>query len=316
MRDNPLPGSESIFPLVSICIPTYNRAAKLERAVKSLLICDYPNIEILISDNASSDQTAIVCERLKALDNRVRYYRHRNNEGLTHNFSYARSMGRGKYFLWHGDDDYLDSNYISTCVSVLEGDEDFALVSGIAAFHRGDSKITHYGNVIQLQSDRPWLRAFKYTCLVRDNSIFCGVYRSDYVTECAFPWIFPNDWSWIIEVVLTGKAKVIPNTLVYREFGETASSSKKGYDHLIRVFGFPTWYAKFPWVAKAHDVGIYLLKTSKIVDRYKPFEKVIFSATVAIILLVRGVHNFLFGSFTRMVQSIPFARKIYKLYFR
>ncbi|MEI7481714.1 MAG: glycosyltransferase family 2 protein [Elusimicrobiota bacterium] len=298
---------DELSPLVSVCIPTYNRAAKLERAVQALLNCDYSNIEVLISDNASPDHTSVVCERFMALDKRVKYHRHQRNMGGAFNFFYARSMAKGKYFLWHGDDDFLDSKLISKCVEMLEVEGELVLVSGLAAYHRGDMKITHYGNIIQLQSDHPWLRAFKYLWLVKDNSIFCGVYRVDSVKECEAADIFPGDWAWIIEVLLTGKARVLPDLFVYREFGNTLSSSKKGYSHFVRVTGLPTWYAIFPWIAKSRDVGLYFIERSKITNRYKFCKKYLFSFCIVGLLLARGAYGFP----RRILSMIPFARTLY-----
>jgi len=104
---------ETIAPLVSICIPTYNRDAKLQRAIEALLRCDYPNIEIMKSDNASTDDTRAMCEKWAASDTRIRYYRHAANQGIVRNFQFARSKATGKFFLWHGDDDRLDRGFIS-----------------------------------------------------------------------------------------------------------------------------------------------------------------------------------------------------------
>ncbi len=68
-------------PLVSIGIPTYNRASVLRRAVESALTQDHTNLELVISDNASTDETEAVCQEFCERDNRVRYIRQKTNRG-------------------------------------------------------------------------------------------------------------------------------------------------------------------------------------------------------------------------------------------
>ena len=62
-------------PLVSIGLPTYNRATSLGRAVESALTQDYRNIELIVSDNASTDETETLCAEFCRRDSRVRYLR-------------------------------------------------------------------------------------------------------------------------------------------------------------------------------------------------------------------------------------------------
>ena len=72
-------------PLVSIGIPTYQRAKTLDRAVESALAQSYANIEIVICDDGSNDATEIICRDLSRRDARVRYLRSPANLGLAAN---------------------------------------------------------------------------------------------------------------------------------------------------------------------------------------------------------------------------------------
>ena len=106
------------MPLVSVGIPTYNRCTMLQTAVDSILKQTYPNIEIVISDNASTDGTREYCLGLAANFNHVRYYRQENNVGATANFKFVLGMARGEFFFWQADDDLVDPLYVQL---VLEG---------------------------------------------------------------------------------------------------------------------------------------------------------------------------------------------------
>lgn len=88
-------------PLVSIGIPTYNRAASLRRAIESALAQDYVNLEVVISYNASTDETQAVCEGFARKDSRIRYIRQVTNHGAVANFRNALSQPKGE-FSFHG----------------------------------------------------------------------------------------------------------------------------------------------------------------------------------------------------------------------
>ena len=94
-------------PLLTIGIPTYNRAGTLRRAVESALAQDCGDVEILIADNASSDGTEAYCRALAEREPAVRYIRHRSNRGPTANFNSILRQARGDYFLFLSDDDWL-----------------------------------------------------------------------------------------------------------------------------------------------------------------------------------------------------------------
>src|SRR4051794_27303453 len=114
-------------PLVSVGIPTFNRATVLKRAIESFLAQDYSNLELIISDNASPDETESVCEEYCARDTRVTYIRQRSNRGPRPNFLEVLHRARGPLFICLGDDDWLDSSYIRLCVQKLTENPDYAL---------------------------------------------------------------------------------------------------------------------------------------------------------------------------------------------
>jgi glycosyltransferase involved in cell wall biosynthesis len=107
------------LPLVTISIPTYNRISLLKRCLNSILIQDYKNIEICISDNASSDGTSNYIESLK--DSRIKINVNNINHGMVSNWDKCLSMSSGKYFLLMSDDDALaTAQAISKFVEAFE----------------------------------------------------------------------------------------------------------------------------------------------------------------------------------------------------
>lgn len=295
-------------PLVSVCIPTYNRASKIERAIHALAESRYQNLEIIISDNASTDETPNVCRELCAFDSRIKYFRHAENMGPNKNYEFARAQANGKYFLWHGDDDYLGADYIAKCVGELERDESLVLVSGLAAYYSGDNRLTRYGNVIQADSDSPLFRVVKYLWLMGENSMFYGAYRVDRVRDCRLPNCLAGDYAWVADVLLRGKAKIVPGVYIYRDFEEDSMSSS--ISRTVAVIGAPRWNARFPWVAICKNVAGYLIFQSNGYKGMPLAMKIWGGVTVCSVLISRG----LIANLHTLGGKVPVAKKIYRKY--
>ena len=111
---------EDSMPLVSIGMPVYNGANSLHDALESLLAQDYDHFELIISDNHSIDSTQEICLDYLARDNRIRYHRNETNLGAIYNFNRVFELSQGEYFMWHAHDDRRESNYISSCLEMIE----------------------------------------------------------------------------------------------------------------------------------------------------------------------------------------------------
>jgi glycosyltransferase involved in cell wall biosynthesis len=110
--------------LITVGIPVYNGAKYISCALDSVLRQDYPYIDIVISDNDSTDSTQDICRRYMQLDSRIRYYRNEQNLGALLNFGRCVEMARGKWFTWLAYDDYFtDAHYLSHTINCLTTDE-------------------------------------------------------------------------------------------------------------------------------------------------------------------------------------------------
>ena len=115
------------LPLVSIGLPVFNGAQFLTEAIESILGQTYQNIELVLSDNASTDSTPEICARFAARDRRVRSTRLSENIGGLPNFNRVFSLATGRYFMWASHDDLLLPTYVEKCVACLEADASVVL---------------------------------------------------------------------------------------------------------------------------------------------------------------------------------------------
>jgi|GEM_PF-1597230 len=132
-------------PLVSFGLPVYNASEPyLRQLLDSLLAQSLEDLEVVISDNASDNGTQEICEEYASRDSRVRYHRNKKNIGQVDNFNQVLKLAHGKYFRWVGSDDWLEPDYASRCVEVLEAEKhkDFIGVSTYYDFLLDDQR--HY----------------------------------------------------------------------------------------------------------------------------------------------------------------------------
>lgn len=131
------------YPRVSVCIPTHDRTGFLFQAVESALAQDHPNLEIVIGDNASTDETEAMCRRY-ARDPRVRYYRSAVNQGgLANMRNLVHHYATGDFALVLCDDDRLyDTSYLSKAAELIRRHQDVKLVfANCVVWHEGQQAV-------------------------------------------------------------------------------------------------------------------------------------------------------------------------------
>ena len=106
-------------PLISVIVPVYNILEYLPRCVESLCRQTYPNLEILLVDDGSTDGTGQLCDKLGEADARIRVF-HKENGGS----SSARNLGiakaKGRYLGFVDSDDYVDSRMYELLEAAIE----------------------------------------------------------------------------------------------------------------------------------------------------------------------------------------------------
>jgi glycosyltransferase involved in cell wall biosynthesis len=135
-------------PLVTIAIPTYNRAnAYLRQALESARAQTYTNLDIFVSDNCSTDWTSQLVAECN--DPRIRYFRHPTNVGPHKNINFCIAQARGEFLLVLHDDDTVDPDFVETCLSAIVDDSaDFGLI------RTGMRIIDASGNVVKEAANR------------------------------------------------------------------------------------------------------------------------------------------------------------------
>lgn len=108
----------SMLPTVSIGMPVYNGTKYIREALDSLLAQTFRDFELIVSDNASTDDTESICREYASRDTRIRYVRQSENMGPIKNFQFVLDEAKGEYFMWAAADDVWDVKYIETLLPV------------------------------------------------------------------------------------------------------------------------------------------------------------------------------------------------------
>ena len=110
---------DNSHPLVTIGIPTYNRADRyLPQALESAVSQTYSHLEILIADNCSTDSTAMLVSSFR--DSRIRYVKHKKNIGYFLNTDFCVEQARGDFLLMLHDDDLIDQDFVDVCLKAVD----------------------------------------------------------------------------------------------------------------------------------------------------------------------------------------------------
>ena len=119
--------TSSARPTVSFGVPVYNGEAGIDAALESLRAQTFDDLEIIVSDNASTDGTEEICRSHARLDPRVRYVRNERNVGVARNFNGLFRLASGRYFKWAPHDDVVAPEFLARCVEALEADPAVAI---------------------------------------------------------------------------------------------------------------------------------------------------------------------------------------------
>lgn len=198
-------------PLVSVGMPVLNGEKWIRRSLDALLQQNYQNIEIIISDNASSDDTFAICSEYALIRDNIRIVRHKKTVGIIDNFRVVLHSAQGKYFMWAAVDDNWDASFISCLVKKLEEDEKIAVAqTGALILAESDldtikdcvrfDGMRNIENLPMLQVTRKILSPIKY------NYFIYGLFRKELLTEAFsfIPSVPSSDRLFLLQFPLAG----------------------------------------------------------------------------------------------------------------
>lgn len=126
---------------VSIIVPVYNVEKYLSECIESLIAQTYKNIEIILVDDGSTDNSGHICDSFKCIDKRIKVV-HKNNEGLGFTRNVGLEYANGNFVYFVDSDDYIETNEIELMVKD-------AINNGAEVIYSGFIQIDDNGKVLK-----------------------------------------------------------------------------------------------------------------------------------------------------------------------
>lgn len=202
---------------VSIGLPVHNGERYLEAAIESILGQSFGDLELVISDNASTDATGEICRDLASRDPRIRYERQPVNVGARRNFEIVHDRARGELFKWSGHDDVLHPKFVARCVERLEADDATVLCATDICVIDGDGdQMGWIRRPITAEGDTPHERLRQFFAHERVHQTIFGVIRRSALDATGLfgPW-FASDRALLMELALLGRLARVDETLFF-----------------------------------------------------------------------------------------------------
>ena len=263
-------------PFVSVGIPVRNGGAFLSQALDSVLQQTFHNLEVIIIDNGSEDDTAQIARRYAAQDTRVRFYQNNTNIGAAANFNSTFYRSRGQYFKWVAADDVLEPAFIERCLIVLQRNQNYVLACSRAMiFHDRTKKIqpgTHDYDRADLSNLDPCERLrhlFQYSAVY---PIF-GLIRSSVLrgTVLMRPHV-GADFCLLVDLLLRGPFGEVPEPLMKlraHSQGYSCSVARLRQEGYIENYKQAAWWNPFrrrkrimPYAHRLREHGLSVLRSN------------------------------------------------------
>lgn len=241
-------------PRLSIGVPVYNEERYLDGCIRSLLAQTFTDFEIIICDNASTDNTFKIAQEWAQKDPRITAHRAERNLGAAPNFNWCFKLARGELFKWAAADDLLKPEYLEKCIAALDAHPESHLA------YSGAYDIDANGEIIGEIHDNSWpmrfdspdvrarildLMGYNHSCI----SVF-GVMRTASLRKSTLIGSYAaSDHVLLVEMALKGPLlRVGDDLLLHREHADRFTRKLKSqqvrgewFDTRRRGPAFPNW---------------------------------------------------------------------------
>ena len=204
-------------PRLTIGLPVYNGANYLAESLEALLGQSYENFELIISDNASTDDTSGICRRYEKRDSRIRYYRQPRNLGLAPNHNFPVERAQGELFKWASHDDLYARDLLERCVEALDEYPHVVLAHSWTAMIDGAGNVTKAIEYPLATASARTPERFRSMLFDDGGDDDGGVIRTEVLRRTAMKESYHHaDRTIITELALQGPFYQVPDWLYFR----------------------------------------------------------------------------------------------------
>ena len=233
-------------------MPVYNGANFVAEAIESVLRQTFEDFELVICDNASTDETPEICLSYAAKDPRIRYLRNSHNLGGGPNYRRVFELSRGEFYKIANHDDVSHPQFLKRCVEVLDENPDIVSAYPLTAdIDETGAIIRQWQKSPEFESPDPATRIWEALQFDREPMALFGVMRSDIVARTGLMPSAPSaDRVWLAELLMYGRFAEVPEHLYLHREHPLRSTYAAGRGHasmawwdpsMMGTFKFPYW---------------------------------------------------------------------------
>ena len=235
------------YPLVSVGVPVFNGEKELADTLISLINQDYPRLEIIVSDNGSTDSTSEICKEFVKKDDRIKYYHSTINYGATWNFNKVFEKSSGKYFIWAAHDDKRDISFVSACVEKMEQCPKAVLCQCYTATYiEGNNETLCITNLNSFEGVTTLTQRYWQVLKHYPATAIYGLYRASAMRKTRkFENVMATDLAFIQELSLQGNFVQVPEVLFTYMGRKKWNTVNQDYKNIFGKDKKPLWYLPF-----------------------------------------------------------------------
>ena len=212
------------IPLLTIGFPVYNGEKFMKNVLNALLQQTFVEYELIISDNASTDNTEKICKEYLEKDSRITYIRQKRNIGGSRNFEVLLKKAKTKYFMWAAADDILEPTFVEKNIKVLENNENIVgSISNIDFYGENKEKFNGKGQNLMFRHVLPFQGTFKNKASAflkfRSASAIYSIFRTESLKRSYVNDYLVLDFMNVLSILQEGDLHVIKETLLHRYSG-------------------------------------------------------------------------------------------------
>lgn len=231
MRNNPVVNSG---PLVSILMPLFNEGRFVRTALASLVGQSYRNIEILVSDNCSTDNTWEIVQEFAQRDPRIQPHRQPSNVGTLKNMASAKQLASGEFMMVAAGHDYYLPSFVSACVAELIKDPGVFMAYPRAHFMDVDGNaLGPTPTNLDTRGMKPASRVNVVLWGIEYPYQMYGLFRRDMYDGLESKNVLAPDVLFLVRAALLGAFAQVPETLLHmrqnKDYGNVDAYAKKIY---------------------------------------------------------------------------------------
>jgi glycosyltransferase involved in cell wall biosynthesis len=226
---------------ITIGIPLYNSEQFIKKHIESIYSQTFQNFSIVISDNGSTDKTSEICQQLSKIDNRITFFKHKENRGAYWNFNFIINNSKTEYFVMAAPDDIWSKNFLESNINILDKSKELVgSIGECSLFNRIEEQITQKSkisilkNIKQFQYVHPikhkLKKRIKFYLKFNMGAQYYSVFRTkdiqfaNFYKEKSNCGMWQADFATILKILKRGKLHVDQNSFYYKEVSKDSHS--------------------------------------------------------------------------------------------